>query len=65
MSLAVAANRFFASFALDRILENIVAYAAYEFREEGINLAQVVDLVLFEIVLLFDFPFLDDAFHKL
>ena len=53
MSLTIAANRFFASFALDWILENIVANAANEFREEGVDLGQVVNLVLFEIVLLF------------
>ena len=63
MCLAVAANRLLAGLTLDWILQHVVADAAHELCEEGLDLSDVIDLVLFEYIFLVLTTFFDNLLH--
>lgn len=52
MSFAVAAQRFLAILALDRVLENIITNSTNQFWEKCLDMLCVVNFVLFKHVLL-------------
>lgn len=63
VSLAITAEWLLTVFALDWVLQDVVADAANELRQEGLHVLRVVDLVLLVDELLVHFRLVDDVLH--